>query len=36
MINFVLIEYIIFLTEIIKYLLTLLLGKNFLKDHLKI
>lgn len=35
MINFVLIEYIIFLTEIIKYLLTLLLGKNFLKDPSK-
>jgi hypothetical protein len=35
MINFVLIEYIIFLTKIIKYLLTLLLGKNFLKDPSK-
>ncbi|ASW42064.1 transposase [Clostridium isatidis] len=32
MINLILVEYLIFLTDVIKYLLTLLLGKNLLKN----
>lgn len=32
MINLILVEYLIFLTDVIKFLLTLLLGKNLLKN----